>query len=87
MRLLALLILLLSIGAGVVVGALNADLVGYDLAFAQVQWPKGAALLVALVFGWLLGGLTAWLGTRLGHRRARRRARRAESGNGTSAGP
>jgi hypothetical protein len=24
--------------------------------------PKGAALLVALVVGWLLGGITAWLG-------------------------
>lgn len=87
MRLLALLILLLSIGAGVVVGALNADLVGYDLAFAQVQWPKGAALLVALVSGWLLGGLTAWLGTSLGHRRARRRASRGASGSRKPAAP
>ncbi len=62
MRLIVTLILLLFIAAGVVLGALNADLVGYDLGFARVELPKGAALLLALVIGWLLGGLTAWLG-------------------------
>lgn len=73
MRLLALFVLVLFAMAGVVVGALNADLVSYDLGFAQVQWPKGAALLAMLVLGWLLGGLTAWLGVSLRHRRGRRR--------------
>jgi putative membrane protein len=73
MRLIALLILALFVVAGVVVGALNADPVSYDLAFVQVQLPKGAGLLVALVIGWLLGGLTAWLGMSLRHRRALRR--------------
>lgn len=62
MRLLAIIVLVIFIAAGIVLGALNADLVGYDLAFVQVRLPKGAALLVALVIGWLLGGLTAWLG-------------------------
>lgn len=80
MRLIGLLILVLSVVAGVLVGALNADPVAYDLAFAQVRLPKGAALLIVLVAGWLLGGLTAWLGMSLRHRRALRRERRS---NGT----
>jgi len=79
MRLIALLILVLFVIAGVVVGALNADPVSYDLAFARVQLPKGAGLLLALMIGWLLGGLTAWLGMSLRHRRALRRHR--ASGN------
>jgi Protein of unknown function (DUF1049). len=74
MRLLAIIVLVIFIAAGVVLGALNADLVGYDLAFAQVQLPKGAALLVALVIGWLLGGLTAWLGVSARQRRGQPRA-------------
>lgn len=69
MRLLAIIILLTFITAGIVLGALNADLVGYDLGFAQFQLPKGAALLGALVVGWLLGGLTAWLGVSTRQRR------------------
>jgi uncharacterized integral membrane protein len=72
MRLIVTLILLLFIAAGVVLGALNADLVGYDLGFARIELPKGAALLLALVIGWLLGGLTAWLGVSSRHRRLRR---------------
>lgn len=74
MRLLAIIVLVIFIAAGVVLGALNADLVGYDLAFAQVRLPKGAALLVALVIGWLLGGLTAWLGVSARQRRRQPRA-------------
>ena len=75
MRLLALIILVLFVVAGVVVGALNAELVDYDFAFFQLHWPKGAALLGALGVGWVLGGLTAWLGVSPAARRARRRAR------------
>lgn len=77
MRLIALLILVLFVGAGVVVGALNADPVSYDMAFASVTMPKGAGLLAALVIGWLLGGLTAWLGVSLRHRRVLRRERQS----------
>jgi len=73
MRLLVLIILAVFIAAGVVVGALNADIVGFDLGFAQVQLPKGAALLATLIVGWLLGGLTAWLGVISRHRRDNRR--------------
>jgi putative membrane protein len=72
MRLIVMLILLLFIATGIVLGALNADLVSYDLAFVQLKLPKGAALLLALVVGWLLGGLTAWLGVSSRHRRLRR---------------
>lgn len=75
MRLIALLILALFVVAGVIVGALNADPVSYDLGFLRVTMPKGAGVLCALVIGWLLGGLTAWLGMSLRHRRALRRHR------------
>jgi putative membrane protein len=78
MRLLAIIVLVIFIAAGIVVGALNADLVSYDLAFAQVTLPKGAALLGAVVIGWLLGGITAWLGVRSGHQRQRSDKRRTE---------
>ena len=64
MRLLAIITLFIFVAAGIVLGALNAGMVGYDFGFAQVQLPKGAALLGALVVGWLLGGVTAWLGSR-----------------------
>lgn len=73
MRLLVLITLVVFIAAGVVVGALNADMVGYDLGFAHVHLPKGAALLVILIIGWVLGGLTAWLGVISRHRRDSRR--------------
>ncbi|WP_426699620.1 lipopolysaccharide assembly protein LapA domain-containing protein [Rhodanobacter sp. Col0626] len=78
MRLPVIIILVVFIAAGVVLGALNAGLVDYDLAFAQVQLPKGAALLGALVIGWLLGGLTAWLGVSSGQRRQRRQQSSAD---------
>lgn len=82
MRLLAILVLGLFVAAGVVLGALNADFVGYDFAFARFEFPKGAALLGALVIGWLLGGVTAWLGAG-----ARRRNRLRSTGNKPSVAP
>jgi lipopolysaccharide assembly protein A len=78
MRLIAVIVLLIFIAAGVVLGALNADLVSYDLAFARVQLPKGAALLGGVVIGWLLGGLTAWLGVSSRQRRQLRQQSRAD---------
>jgi lipopolysaccharide assembly protein A len=85
MRLIVTLILLLFIAAGIALGALNADLVGYDLGFARLSLPKGAALLLALVVGWLLGGLTAWLGVSTGRQRMRRKA--ASQGGKTKTSP
>ncbi|HUA81083.1 MAG TPA: DUF1049 domain-containing protein [Dyella sp.] len=79
MRLIVMLLLLLFIAGGVVLGALNADLVGYDLVFTRVQVPKGAALLTMLALGWVLGGLTAWLGVTTRYRRERRRSVKAQS--------
>jgi len=73
MRLLAIITLVVFIAAGIVLGALNAGMVDYDFGFAQMQLPKGAALLGALVIGWLLGGTSAWLGVR--PRRARQSSR------------
>jgi putative membrane protein len=73
MRILVILILLVFVAAGIVVGALNADIVSYDLAFAHVQMPKGAALLCVLIVGWVLGGLTAWLGVSTSQPRERQR--------------
>ncbi len=84
MRILIVLIVLLFVAAGVLFGALNADLVVYDLGFANVNLPKGAALLVALLVGWLLGGLVAWLGMGLRQRRRLRQATRGDAG-GTDA--
>ena len=78
MRLLAIIILIVFIAAGLVLGALNAELVGYDLGFLNMRLPKGAALLGALLLGWLLGGLTAWLGVSSRQRRERRLQRRAD---------
>ncbi len=78
MRLLVIIFLVIFIAAGIVVGALNADMIRYDLAFMQVQLPKGAALLGAVVVGWLLGGVTAWLGVSSRHHRKRREKLRIE---------
>ncbi len=66
------LIVLLFVLAGIVFGALNPAMVAYDLGFARVHVPKGAAILAALVAGWLAGGIVAWLGTGAKHRRQRR---------------
>jgi lipopolysaccharide assembly protein A len=76
MRLIVILVLMFFVAAGVLVGALNAGLVDYDFAFAHLQLPKGAALLAALVLGWLLGGLSAWLGVSMQRRRLQRQRRK-----------
>lgn len=81
MRLLVILLLTAFIAAGIVLGALNADLVGYDLGFVQVRLPKGAALLGGVLAGWLLGGLTAWLGVSSRQRRAHRAASKKPAAN------
>ena len=82
MRLPAIILLLIFVAAGIVLGALNAGMVGYDFGFAQVQFPKGAALLGVLVIGWLLGGVSAWLGVR-----PRRSSRPSRADKGPPAKP
>ena len=69
------LIVLLFVLAGIVFGALNPAMVAYDLGFATLHVPKGAAVLTALVVGWLVGGIVAWLGTGAKHRRLEREGR------------
>lgn len=76
-----LLVVLIFVLAGVAFGALNVAMVPFDLGFAQIHAPKGAAVLTALVVGWLLGGIVAWLGMGVKQRRQRRGAR----GKSTSA--
>jgi len=45
---------------GALFGALNSDSVVYDFYFFAPHLPKGAALLLALVAGWLVGGLLVY---------------------------
>lgn len=78
MRVVVIVLIVIFILAGVGFGALNPELVAFDLGFGRIHLPKGAALLAALVVGWLLGGLVAWSGARLKNRRAAR----ASTGSG-----
>jgi len=54
---------------GVLFGALNSESVGFDLYFLVLTSPKGAALLCALLLGWLIGGLLVYFGLVLKLRR------------------
>jgi uncharacterized membrane protein YciS (DUF1049 family) len=72
---LILLVLLFAV-AGAVFGSLNGQAVDLDFYFVQVVLGKGAALLCALLAGWLLGGLLIYLGMVVPlRRRLRRQAR------------
>jgi uncharacterized integral membrane protein len=72
---LILLVLLFAV-AGAVLGALNSQTVELDFYFVQLALAKGAALLCALLAGWLLGGLLVYLGMVVPlRRRVRRQAR------------
>lgn len=80
------LIVLLFVLAGIVFGALNPAMVAYDLGFAQVHVPKGAAVLAALVVGWLLGGVVAWLGTGVKRRHRKPQGKHPTGSNKMSSG-
>lgn len=69
------LIIVVFVLAGIVFGALNPAMVDYDLGLVRVEIPKGAAILCALVVGWLLGGVVAWLGAGVKRRRGQRAGR------------
>ncbi len=60
MRLGAVVLVLLFALFGATFGALNAERIALDLYLAEVEVPKGAALLAALLAGWVLGGLVVW---------------------------
>lgn len=72
-----LVLILLAAMLGAAFGALNADLISLDVYFASIRLPKGAALLVALLIGWVLGGLLVWFVRVRSLRRELRKARRA----------
>ena len=72
---LILLVLLFAV-AGAVFGSLNGQAIDLDFYFGQVVLGKGAALLCALLAGWLLGGLLVDLGLVVPLRRRLRRQTR-----------
>ena len=72
MRLGLIILALLFAVAGAAFGALNGERVAFDFYIASVALPKGAALLCAVLLGWLLGGLVVYVGLVL---RLRRRVR------------
>lgn len=72
MRVGLILLALLFAAVGAVFGALNGERVAYDFYFVVVHAPKGAALLCALVVGWLVGGTLVYAALVL---RLRRRVR------------
>jgi lipopolysaccharide assembly protein A len=73
MRLAIILLLLVFAAVGAVFGALNGDRVAWDFYFFVVQFPKGAALLCALLVGWFVGGVAVYVGLVM---RLRRRVRK-----------
>jgi len=76
MRALVVVLVIAFLILGAVFGALNPQVVAYDFGFAHVQVPKGSALLVALLTGWLLGGALCWAGSGLARQRTRASKRR-----------
>jgi lipopolysaccharide assembly protein A len=67
---------LLFAAVGAVFGALNGDSVALDFYFFDASLPKAAALLAALLAGWLIGGLVLWLAVVMPLRRRLSRQRR-----------
>jgi lipopolysaccharide assembly protein A len=62
-------LLLLFAALGATFGALNSEGVTFDFYFATMHLPKGAALLCAILIGWLAGGLLVYFGMVLRLRR------------------
>ena len=54
-------LILLSVAFGATFGALNSERIAFDFYFVDVQMPKGAVLIAALLLGWILGGLLVCL--------------------------
>lgn len=79
MRALIAILVVVFLILGALFDALNPQPVGYDFLFAHFEIPKGTALLIALLIGWLLGGALCWAGTGLIRQRAARLARRGRA--------
>ncbi|MGH8121179.1 MAG: lipopolysaccharide assembly protein LapA domain-containing protein [Rudaea sp.] len=62
MRFAMILLVLVFAMLGALFGALNSENVAFDFYYAKLHSPKGAALLAALLLGWLLGGLLVYIG-------------------------
>lgn len=75
MRLGVVVMVLISIAFGATFGALNSEQIQFDFYLVELQLPKGAALLAALLVGWVLGGLLVWF---VRVRRLRRELRRCK---------
>ncbi|HEX6612758.1 MAG TPA: LapA family protein [Rhodanobacteraceae bacterium] len=69
MRAVVVVLVIAFLAFGALFGALNPQVVAFDFGFARLQVPKGSALLVALLVGWLLGGALCWAGSGLARRR------------------
>lgn len=65
MRALVVVLVIAFLVLGAIFGALNPQVVAYDFGFARLQAPKGSALLIAVLVGWLLGGALCWAGSGL----------------------
>lgn len=76
MRVLWIALILLFAIAGAVFGALNSDSVVFDFYVGAADLPKGAALLAALLCGWIGGGAAIWLGVVVPLKRRLGQARR-----------
>jgi len=88
MRLGLILLALLFAIAGAIFGALNGEHVVFDFYFSALTLPKGAALLCAVLLGWLLGGVVVYLGLVLRlRRRVRTLARELKRLNAHAAAP
>lgn len=69
-------LIVLSIVFGASFGALNSERIAFDLYFIEFSFPKGAALLAFLLFGWICGGVLVWLVRVRGLRRELRQCQR-----------
>lgn len=61
MRVLWIILALLFVLAGALFGALNSEAVHLDFYLAEFDLPKGAALIAAVLAGWIIGGFVVWL--------------------------
>ncbi len=76
-KLIFILVAILAVAGGLLIGALNSDTVTLDLLWAQLAWPLGLVVVVALSFGVLLGVAGTWVLQVLPARMALRRERAA----------